>query len=224
MGKFDLTIKENSDVKEEIQRFIDLEFPFLGIKDRNNLIFILKKIVFLKYLIRQESSNYILKALTSDIMYLIGNMKKGEERYYYFNIRSIIEQSLRLVNNLTSTDTISNSSVMDNTDSIVNQYNACINMDIIKDEYIKSCRYVHGNEKVIMDLAVMYQDCIQEKGIIDGISVKLNQLVKLLQSLFDLIIITQNELIDAAFFRRKTILEYLVGTKSFIVFGTYKQE
>ncbi|AVK84433.1 hypothetical protein C3943_13065 [Lysinibacillus sp. B2A1] len=224
MGKFDLTIKEVSEVKGEIQRFIDLEFSFLEIKDKNNLIFILKKIVFLKYLIRQESSNYILNALTSDIMYLIGNMKKGEERYYYFNIRSIIEQSLRLINNLTSTDTISNSSVMENTDSIVNQYNASINMDIIKDEYIKSCRYVHGNENANMNLAVMYQDCIQEKGIIEGISVKLNQLVKLLQALFDLIIITQNNLIDAAFFRRKTILEYLVGTKSFIVFETYKQE
>ncbi|MEC1555126.1 hypothetical protein P9D28_22245 [Bacillus haynesii] len=224
MSKFDLTIKELGDVKAEINSFAESEFNDLKVLDKNNLIFILKKIVFLKYLSRQVNSDYRFHALTSDFMYLIRSIKTGEERYYYLNLRSIIEHSLRIVNSIESTNTISNSDIMNSTQTVIEVKKASINMSIIKDEYTRSCLYVHGNENAGMSLATFYQNCMEDEGLIDEISVKLNVLVKMLKELFELILISQNAIIDAAFFRRKTILEYLVGKNSYLVFEKYKVE
>ena len=224
MQKYDLTIKEIIDVKSEIKEFVSIEFNVLRELDKNNLMFILKKIVFLKYLARQVSWDYRINAITSDIMYLIRSMKTGEERYYYFNLRSIIEHILRIVNDIDSTNTISNSDVMELTQNLITIKKARINMALIKDEYTKSCLYIHGSEKARMDLANFYENCLEDKGMIKEISSKLTILVKLLKELFDLILISQNSNIDAAFFSRKTVLKYLIGDNSYSIFEKYLED
>lgn len=224
MSKTDLTIKELVDVKGEINDFIKAEFSDVKEIDRNKIIFIIKKIVLLKYLTRQANSDYRFNALISDIMYLIRSIKTGEERYYYFNLRSIIEHSLRIVNNIDSTNTISNNDIMEITKELIASKDASINISLIKDEYNKSCLYVHGNEKARMNLAAYYQNCFEHKGLIEGISQKLNVLIKMLKELFDLMLISQNNIVDAAFFRRKTILKYLLVEGSYSIFEAYKEE
>ncbi|TYR72702.1 hypothetical protein FZC79_22015 [Rossellomorea vietnamensis] len=221
MGTIDITLPELVDLKEEINSFIELEFNNLDEQEKNHLRFILKRIVFLKYLIRQNGEDYRLNALTSDIMYLISSIKKGETRYYYFNLRSIIEQSLRLINGITSKDTISNASIMEKTQELVSEHSVEINLDIIKDEYNTSCLYVHGNEDAKMELAQFYNNCMENKPI-KGLSQKLNVLVKLIKELFDLILVSQNSIVDAAYHRRKTILKFLVGQQSYQKFEQYK--
>lgn len=224
MQKFDLTIKEIIDVKSEITKFVSFEFDILRELEKNNLKFILKKLVFMKYLARQVSWDYRVNAISSDIMYLIRSIQTGEERYYYFNLRSIIEHILRIVNDIDSTNTITNSDIMELTQELITLKKADINLALIKDEYTKSCLFIHGSEKAGMDLAVFYQNCLEEKGMIKDVSVKLNVLVKLLNELFNLILISQNSNIDAAFFGRKTVLKYLIGDSSYSIFEKYQED
>lgn len=75
-----------------------------------------------------------------------------------------------------------------------------------------------------MSLVAFYQQCKEDTGIINEVSVKLNVLVKMLKELLDLILISQNTIIDAAFFGRKTILKYLLGEYSYSVFLKYKED
>lgn len=222
MQTADLTFKELSDIKSEINSFIEFEFYFLDELEKNNLRFVLKRVVFLKYLIRQTGGDFRFQALASDIMYLISSIKKGETRYYYFNLRSIIEQALRIINNIDSTDTITNSSIMEKTKELIDVNAIVINLDVIKNEYSTSCLYVHGNENANMELAEFYQNCIEHNNQIENLSQKLRVLVKLLKELFDLILIIQNSVVDAAYHRRKSILKFLVGGNSFFKFQQFK--
>lgn len=224
MQKFDLTIKETIDVKSEIAKFVSSEFDILDETEKNNLKFILKKLVFMKYLARQGSCDYSVSAITSDIMYLIRSIQTGEERYYYFNIRSIIEHTLRIVNSIDSTNTITNSDIMELTQEMITFKKVDINLNLIKDEYTKSCLFIHGNEKADMDLAVFYHHCLENKGIIKELSTKLNVLVKLFNELFNLILIGQNNNVDTAFFARKSILKYLIGDSSYLLFKSYQED
>ncbi|BCC18520.1 TPA: hypothetical protein ACLE2C_003584 [Bacillus paranthracis] len=223
MQAAELTQKELKDIKSEINSFIELEFNTLEELEKNNLRFVLKRVVFLKYLIRQ-SSDFRFEALTSDIIHLISSIKKGESRYYYFNLRSIIEQALRIVNNIDSTNTIPNTSIMEKTKKLVDASQVSINLDVIQDEYNTSCLYVHGNENADMNLAEFYQNCIEHNNQIQHLPRKLKVLVKLLNELFDLILISQNAIVDAAYHRRKSILKFLVGNPSYLQFERFKMD
>lgn len=219
----DLTKKELIDIKNEVNSFIESEFSKLSELEKNHIRFVLKRVVFLKYMLRLFNGNYKYQALTSDIMYLLSSIKKGETRYYYFNLRSIIEQSLRIINNIDSTNTLTNTDIMEKTKGLIDNYKVSINLDIIKDEYTTSCHYVHGNKNASMELAEIYQNCFEDKEI-ENLTQKLNVLVKLLKELFELILISQNSLVDAAFHRRKSILKFLVGEKSYAKFEQFKSE
>lgn len=223
MQTADLTLRELVDIKLEINSFIESEFDTHYELQKNNLRFVLKKVVFLKYMTRQLGEDFRFQALTSDIIYLLSSIKKGETRYYYFNLRSIIEQALRIINNIDSTNTLTNSDIMEKTKDLIDTYNVAINLDIIKDEYTTSCLYVHGNKNASMELAEIYQNCFEDKEI-ENLTQKLNVLVKLFKELFDLILISQNSLVDAAFHRRKSILKFLIGEKSYVKFEQYKIE
>lgn len=218
MLKIDITIKELIGLKKEIKTFVDREFGNLEELDKNNINYILKKIVFLKYYLRQVSPDYRVSSMISDLLYLIRTIQLGEERYYYFNVRSIIEHSLRIINHIESTDTITNSEILKLTDQIVINKSIQVNLSLVKDEYSKSCLFVHGNQNSNMNLNEFYQSCLNNEGIINEVSKKLSVLVKLLTELFALILITQNDKIDAAFYRRKSILKYLLGEALYSTF------
>ncbi|MGR5961431.1 hypothetical protein ACT7DN_01850 [Bacillus paranthracis] len=86
MQAAELSIKELKDIKSEVNNFIELEFNTLEELDRNNLRFVLKRVVFLKYLIRQ-SGDFRFQALTSDIIYLISSIKKGRSKVLLFQFK-----------------------------------------------------------------------------------------------------------------------------------------
>lgn len=204
----DPTFHELNLLKIELKTFVTNQFDSYDEHNKNYLINILKKVILIKYLIRQKD-DYRLQAMLSDLIHLIRCLKEGEIRYYYLNLRSLIEQALRIGNNVESTDTITNTDIMNKTESYISSSQFAVNLDIIKNEYSRSCLYVHGNSNANMPLAELYFDCINQSREIEGLNQKLSELVKLLKELFKTIFISNSAFIDAAFHRRKTILLYL---------------
>lgn len=149
----------------------------------------------------------------SDLCYLLNSIECGEIRYYYLNVRSVIEQSMRIVADLESTNTITNVELMEKVVNVKNSLShvQLINTDIIHDEYNKACLYVHGNSNAQMELADYYFNSFRQSKKIESLDTKLNQLVSLLKSIFNLLLMRKLDLVDGAFHRRKSILRYLVN-------------
>lgn len=71
--------------------------------ENENIIFIVKKIIFFKILTdpTSENINIFFSRLISDLYCMLDCITKGEIRYYFFNYRSFIENYLRLLMNVT---------------------------------------------------------------------------------------------------------------------------
>ncbi|MDR6720879.1 hypothetical protein [Paenibacillus sp. 2003] len=215
---YDPTFEELRIVKGEIQSFVNDNFNPSSEHLKNYFINICKKIVLVKYLIRQLPTDYRYRALLSDLYYLLNSIELGELRYYYLNIRSIIEQSMRIVVDIADTTTITYVELMESVSGFRNTINHIreVNIGIIQDEYSKACLYVHGNSNAQMGLAEYYNTSFRTTKSIEGLETKLNQLVGLLKSVFSLIILSQAGVTDAAFHRRKSILRYLISDDNLV--------
>lgn len=214
----DPTFEELKGVKKEIQKFVNEICKPTSEHTKNYYISICKKIVFLKYLIRQMPSDYKYRAFLSDLIYLLNSIKCGEERYYYLNVRSLIEQSMRIIAGVEDTETITNFELMQKIVSVKKSINhvRSVNTDIIQDQYSNACLYVHGSSFAQMELAEYYINTFEKDKVIENLETKLNQLLILLKSIFSLVIICKSALVDAAFHRRKSILRYLANDDDLI--------
>lgn len=214
----DPTFEELRRVKEEIHSFVTEVFNPTSEHMRNYFVSICKKIVLLKYLVRQLPLDYRYRALLSDLFYILNSVERGEIRYYYLNVRSIIEQSMRIVADIEDNDTITNTELMEKVNFVKDNLNHVrfINTNIIQDEYSKACLYVHGNSNAQMELADYYINIFREAKSIEKLETKLNQLVALLKSIFSLLIISKSTMVDAAFHRRKSILRYLISDDNIV--------
>ena len=107
----DMTYQETARIKSNIQSFVEkikelsqeFDFDFQQL-DGNFFSFIAKHIVFFKYLSEGDSSNFSYKVLISDFYYIILAIVKGEVRYMYVNERSIIENYLRSIMDISVQD------------------------------------------------------------------------------------------------------------------------
>lgn len=71
----DLTKRELEDIKLEINSFIEQEFGSFNELQKNHIKFVLKKIVFLKYITRQLGKDFRFQVLISDNC----SIKRGEK-------------------------------------------------------------------------------------------------------------------------------------------------
>lgn len=209
----DPTFAELRGIKEEIQTFVDEVFKPNTEHVRNYFINICKKVVLTKYLDRQVQTDYRYKALLSDLCYLLNSIECGEIRYFYLNVRSIIEQSLRITVDVESTDSMTFNELVEKLIKLKESVGRTlqINTDIIQEEYAKACLYIHGNSLANMELAEFYMNTFGQTKTIEKLDVKLHQLCSVLKSIFSLLLISKSEMVDGAFHRRKTILKYLIG-------------
>ena len=133
-------------------------------------------------------------------------------RYYYLNVRSIIENSLRFINGYNSSNTISTQELIDLTKQFIHAKNISnVDFNVIESEYSKACDFVHGNITARMPLAQSFEDCFGEKNKMPKMNIMLQQSIKLIDELFKVMAHSHIQLIDSAFHRRKTILRYLVN-------------
>lgn len=222
----DPTMLELKMIKAEIQKFVDDIFQPNSEHMKNYFINICKKIVLTKYLIRYLPEDHRYKSLQSDLCYLLNSIENGEIRYYYLNIRSIIEQGMRIVADVKDTSTMTNFVLMEKVVEIKNSLNQnhLINIGVIQDEYSKSCLYVHGNSNAQIELADYYINAFHQSKVISGLDTKLSQLISLLKSIFNLLLMNQAEIIDGAFHRRKSILRYLVSDNRVVDYIIAKNE
>lgn len=217
----DMTYQEITRIKSNIQSFVEKinelsqEFDFdFQQSDKSFFSFIAKHIVFFKYLSEGDSSNFSYKVLISDFYYIILAIVKGEVRYMYVNERSIIENYLRSIIDI---------SVQDNhvTDRVFQElrlkkfhYNFTDKeYSLIRSEYCTSCEYIHGSNILNDNLALVLDECVNKRFTIAERNKYYIRIQDVLKS-FDRLLISENALfVSGCFHRKKSVLSYLLGTE-----------
>ena len=215
----DMTYQETARIKSNIQSFVEkikelsqeFDFDFQQL-DGNFFSFIAKHIVFFKYLSEGDSSNFSYKVLISDFYYIILAIVKGEVRYMYVNERSIIENYLRSIMDISVQD----NHVTDKVFQELRQKNFHCGFDeaeysLIRSEYRTSCGYIHGSNILNDNLALVLDECANKRFTIAERKEYYIRVQAVLKS-FDRLLISENALfVSGCFHRKKSILSYLLG-------------
>ncbi|MCQ4669756.1 hypothetical protein NE689_00380 [Lactonifactor longoviformis] len=215
----DMTYQEINNTKSNIKEFLN-EIQKLACKSEFNFSqcdgdffsFIAKHIVFFKYLYSGRRKTYFYKVLISDLYYFILSILENKMRYMYVNERSIIENYMRAIMQV---------SLQDNhvTETIFEEMHMksfkCSFSDseysLIKSEYGVSCGYIHGGDILSDNLSYVLEECSKKRFEIDDrrkYYIRFQRVVKI----FDRLVIAENAAyVSGCFHRKKSMMEYLLG-------------
>ncbi|OAT21466.1 hypothetical protein M979_0325 [Buttiauxella noackiae ATCC 51607] len=129
----------------------------------DSLLSTTKKAIFLKILHeRSLRNNRHLLSIIYDLLCCVSTIKNNEERYFYFNIRSCIENSIRFFLNKSNDDEIGVTRMFLEFKEKYKNIDAVSNLARI---YTEACNYVHNNEKAGIDISKSFQFIDSEKVI-----------------------------------------------------------
>lgn len=217
--KDEIIIYQINEIKNKIKDFIIELDKFsmcscnssLSQKEKDFFAFLSKQIIFLKNIYEFENK-YSIKVLISDYYNYIISIVKGEHRYMYVNERSIIENYTRLVTSISVDVNYITSDVFDklrkHPDISSKEYS------LIKSEYCNSCGYIHGSKLLNNDLAYVFKECIIGYGKVRNINNYFDNIIKIIKTYNRILILSYSELIDNCFFRKKSVLKYLIGNNN----------
>lgn len=180
----------------------------------DSLISAVKKSIFLK-IIHEKSlrGNRHLLSIIYDFLGCISAIKKNEDRYFYFNIRSCIENSIRFLLNKDNDDEIGVTKMFN---EFKERYKGVAGVSSLARVYSDACNYVHNNIKADIDVSKSYKYIDSPKVFEKKKSRKLcDDLVSVQLSLNDFLLINNKEDIKHAFLYLNENIEYLIN-KNFL--------
>lgn len=202
--------------KQEIDRYVGLfegaaiHIHIASVKN------IAKKILFLKEVLGGIGKAHYSSCFIYDSLLLMHVLSQKSHRIIYVTYRSFIENFFRIMLQLEDED---RTGVCQLIELMKNKYTnpkekgICI---YLSSEYSECCNFVHSNIKAEMNIYEYYKDIITSDEIDDRKMRKIiNRIMKCMNKVVELIILTQPQLVDRVFYRRKQQLKYLIGE------GTY---
>lgn len=183
-------------------------------QEKNFFEFISKQILFLRE-VYSLYPLYILKVLISDYYNYILCIIRTENRYMYLNERSIIESYTRWI----LSTTVEQNHV---TSELIAQLkkHTCTNgltdaeYSLIKSEYVISCGFIHGSRLLNSNLSYVFKECISNYSTLKNINCYFQKIIRIIKIFNRLVISNMTEQIDAAFWNKKSVLEYLIGKEN----------
>lgn len=138
---------------EQEKRFKE-EFKELSDSDLENLLYFVRKIMLLKLITQQDTlkSNRFLQGMIYDALFALKEIKSNE-RYFYFNIRSLIENLMRFVIKLENDSSMG----VIKLEKEFSKYSLFHHQRLVS-IYKEACNFVHNNQLSGLDLGVNYQE------------------------------------------------------------------
>ncbi|WP_317316092.1 hypothetical protein [Peptostreptococcus russellii] len=212
-----------NDTKEDIKNAVDFLTEYVASNKKRDLreseinfiVFCLKQIVFLK-LIRDckfpEIKNENLKSTISDFFHIIVSLINNEVRYVYLNERSLIENYVRLILKGAYRN------VNRNTFNVLKEKKYMFDFDnsdysVIKNEYVTSCQYIHGDKIVEVTLTENLRNTISKENKEIKFDSFFRRFIKMINIFSILLLSEYYECIQYCFMRKSWTLEYLQGKK-----------
>ena len=149
--------------------------------------------------------------ILSDSLYTIIGLEIKIERYSYLSIRSIIECFLRYYFKIEESLTANMRTLFTDFKGEIYDEEFLKKANRFHDVYSRSCMYVHGNADAELSIIEKYNGLRQNK-IKDVVVINIfEDLFFVLTFIIEFLVEYNPDLVDDAFQRQKSTLEYLVG-------------
>lgn len=180
-----------------------------------------KSIIFYKYFENNLPDNHYLNSLIQDALTILDSLTHKSERYYYFILRSYIENFMRVMLSLREDDSMGIMKLIKNCQKRSNEYMiAPETFEGINNQYSECCLHVHSNIEAkteistYLDRIINRNDFHNEKYVEDA----LEKFLITLNNSITLLLITRTESIDSSFYRNKDILKMVLTEDNYFTF------
>lgn len=217
----DFTFSEIDRVKIDIKLFDDQikkiannNKEILTENDISFYNFLAKRIIFFKYFLfgmNDARKEHLCKVIISDLYNLILSLLDSEYRYAYLNERSLIENYCRLILFDSNGDSYINSDLFDKLKQQDYKFN--FNQDeysLLISEYKTCCEFVHGGGIIGNSLKFIIEEYEDYTWDFKEKNAYYERIKKIFKFLDKLLISNFTEYVDSCFFRKKTLLEFLL--------------
>lgn len=206
-----MVYQEIENRKAEIEDVIEHLFPDKDVDIQNSIKKVIKNTLFFKYL-EQEYSDYYISSIISDYMYFLYSLRKLNYRYMNLNLRSIIEYSLKtFLEEETDGAAKTYDLINRSKEKYSNNSSIIVDFNVIESIYSNTCDFIHGNINAQMPIISYFDEIDSLEEDKNTTRRTLNHCINVSKELQKLLLISHKYIIDGAFHRKKSLLEYLIN-------------
>lgn len=210
-----------NNLKQDIEKFIELAKLKEPDLDKNTLMQIANNIIFLKNFGNSLKQTHYLDSLIQDSLSIIDSFSHKSERYYYFILRSFIENFLRVLLNLEDNDSTGIMKLFRSSKKTLEKFESAFEIfENIETQYDRCCLFVHSNIKANTEISIYFSKILERNDFndINKINSTLKQFGFLLEDIIKILIIRHYETIDSSFYRNKVLLRQILSNENYTNF------
>lgn len=189
--------------------------------DKNNIISIVKKILFMRIILYRSSiENYrYFDSIIYDCLSAINCLRLNKERYFYFDLRSMIENILRCSLKKEDSDDTGITELFRQFDELSLSQHI---YDQLTSLYANSCDYVHNNIRAELPVSQSFLDIKNDRLSARQLSSLINDLLKITNIAVEIITEVYFDEVECAFYRTNSTIDFLIGTRLSSIYKTKK--
>lgn len=194
---------------EKVLASFSEEISFIRREDlKNNIIGVIRKIIFLDLLLK-ESGEYpkrYSQSMIYDALNAIISIINGKERYFYFDFRSLIENSVRSFLLLEDHDKTGINALLERFKEL-----EIGNYQLVTNYYSRSCDYVHNNIKANLPITNSFTELKNITSNEALMAKRSKDLLSLLTEFCYIYSVIHYDIVEHVFYRKKSTLRRLLS-------------
>lgn len=206
-------------VKSEVTRMIQVMNEGSFIPNENLQRGIVKRVIFLKILLSNKKPSHYPMSLLYDSLSGLYSLFNLAPRYFHFNFRSLIENTLRTILNLEDNDAKGVNELFNCSREFFSGNKIIIEIiDLLAGKYTLSSNYVHSNISSNMEVHLYYKRICERKTANEEVTGLLELYDMTLSKISELFALVFADDVQHIFHRKKTTLNYLINLENIQIY------
>ncbi|HDR7843331.1 TPA: hypothetical protein QCY25_003799 [Bacillus toyonensis] len=173
--------------------------------------------IFFKCLQDTSDTKHYLKCLVQDSLSIVDSLRQKSQRYFYFILRSYIENFFRALLQLEDSDATGVMKLFRDGKKIIEEHDEISGFYEKLDEvYSECCLFVHSNIAAGDEINEFLKTILERNDFEDSENV--NTFLKKFNEILDISIVIfltcHTEIVDSSFYRKKDILKKILSEKN----------
>ena len=218
--------------KEQVNSFLALVTNRFGENRIGNcqssMVYITRLFLFLKdmYSKDNESEGYFMRCWASNMLFSIHAIFGNYEKLFYYEYRSMIENSLRVILQKPSDDETGIRKLFDEASVLCDTKEKHMIYEFMLSDYAKCCDIVHCNNSASINVFEYYQDILNNEEMTSDKRVKcFSTLSTFFKKIIEIVVRTNIDDISTKYYRKSKLLEFLLGKELYDLYnGAFKDK
>ncbi|MDA2041287.1 hypothetical protein PDN33_01490 [Bacillus cereus] len=208
-------------IDKDIEKFIEI----LNAVENSWNTDVLEKIaygtIFFKCLQDTNDNKHYLKCLIQDSLSIVDSLCQKSQRYFYFILRSYIENFFRALLQLEDTDATGVMKLFRNGKKIIEKHDGISGLyEKIDEAYSECCLFVHSNidsgDEINEFLkAILERNDFEDSGNANAFLERFSEILDISIVIF---LTCHTEMVDSSFYRKKDMLKKILSEKNQEIF------